>query len=108
MSLAYPDVVEITPVVLATAFKEETEGTPFPSDASVEDDSKLRFNRDGEPIEPSVIILFPKGTNVHKYFFAKIIKLHGETPTEDDNHRRRIKYASRIGGSMDSHIEAIV
>jgi len=108
VSFAYPDIVEITPVVLATAFKEETEGTPFPSDASVEDDSKLRFNRDGEPIEPSVIILFPKGTNVHKYFFAKIIKLHGETPTEDDNHRRRIKYASRIGGTMDSHIEAIV
>ena len=108
MSLAYPDVVEVTPVTIGEVFKDETEGTPFQTDASWEDDTAIRFGSDGEPIVPAAIILFPKKTNVHKYFFAKIIKLHGETPTEDDNHRRRIKYASRVGGSMDSHIEAIV
>lgn len=108
MSLEYPDIVEITPVTIVGEFKEETEGTPFQLEASVEDDTKIRFSSDGEPIVPAVIILFPKKSNVHKYYFMKIIKLHGETPTEDDSYRRRIKYASRVGGSMDSHIEAIV
>ena len=108
MSYIYPDVVEVTPVTIGAEFKEETEGTPFETEAYVEEDSKIRYGSDGEPIVPAVIIMFPKGTNVHKYYFAKIIKLHGETPTEDENYRRKIRYASRVGGSREDHIEAIV
>ena len=108
MSYEYPDIVEITPVETSETWNEVSRGTPFQLDAYVEDDSKIRRGRDGEPILPLTIILFPKGSNVHKGDGIRIIKLHGLTPTTDEAVSRRIGYASRVGASIQSHVEAIV
>lgn len=108
MSLAYPDIAEVTPATLADTYHEETEGTPFQSKACIEEDSKLRYSANGKPIDPAITILFPAKTNVHKGDYVRIIKLHGRTPTTDEAIRRRAKLAPRIGGSRESHVEVIV
>ncbi len=108
MSLAYPDIVENTPVTLSDTYHEETEGTPYQTEACVEEDSKLRYGPNGEPIDPVITILYPAKTDVHKGDYVRIIQLHGRTPTTDEAIRRRAKMAARIGGSRESHIEVIV
>jgi len=108
MSLAYPDIAEITPVTLSDTYHEETEGTAFQSIACVEEDSKLQYGTNGEPIEPAITILFPAKIEVHKGDYVRLIKLHGRTPTTDEAIRRRAKIAARIGGSRESHVEVIV
>ncbi len=108
MSLAYPDIVEVTPVTLSDTYHEETEGDAFQSEACIEEDSKLRYSANGEPIDPQILILFPAKTDVHKGDYVQIIQLHGRTPTTDEAIRRRAKMAARIGGSRESHIEVIV
>ncbi len=108
MSLAYPDIAEVTPITLSETYHEETEGASFQSEACIEEDSKLRYGPNGEPIDPVILIMFPAKTNVHKGDYVRLIKLHGRTPTVDEAIRRRAQIAARIGGSRESHVEVIV
>ena len=36
--MMFPDRVKITPIVIGTIYRDETPGTPFNSDAAVEED----------------------------------------------------------------------
>jgi len=108
VSLAYPDIAEVTPITLSETYHEETEGATFQSEACIEEDSKLRYSANGEPIDPEILILFPAETDVHKGDYVQLIRLHGRAPTTDEAIRRRAKVAARIGGSRESHIEVIV
>ena len=108
MSLEYPDIVENTPVTLSETYNEPTEGTAYQTRAYVEEDSKLRFGPDGAPIEPTITILYPRGTTINKGDYVQIIKLHGQTPTTHEAIRRTAQMVSRVGGSRVSHIEVLV
>ena len=108
MSLLFPDVVEITPVTLDASYRTETEGTPFQVRAYVEEDSHIKYGSDGQPIQPLIRVFVPRLTDILKTYFLKIVKLHGETPVAEYIIRRRVKRASPVGGSRQTHIEALV
>jgi len=108
MSLEYPDIVENTPVTLSETYNEPTEGAAVQTRAYVEEDSKLRYGPNGAPIEPTITILYPRGTTINKGDYVQIIKLHGQTPTTHEAIRRTAQMVSRVGGSRVSHIEVLV
>lgn len=89
MSLAYPDIAEITPVTLSDTYHEQTEGVSFQSKACVEDDSKLRFGPNGEPIDPVVLIQFPAKTSVHKGDYVRIFHPHAASTCRGISHQCR-------------------
>ena len=108
MSLAFPDVVDRTPAALSESFNAPTEDNPIRLNASVEIDSEIRYGNDGEPVEPHMIIMFPRNTVMNKGDYITVVRLHGQVPTTDEAVRRKVKIASRVGGSIGSQVEVIV
>lgn len=108
MSLYFPDIVEITNIIYDPIYRTKTEGTPFESEAFIEDESEIKYDTNGQPIKPEIFIGLPKKIGIKKGSFIKIIKLHGETPTTQEAERREVKRVSRVGAFEMSHIEAVV
>jgi len=78
MSIYFTDQIQITPISRDINFRTETEGTPFLSKASVEDESKIQFGSDGQPFNPIKFIGLPRNTLIVKGDFVEITKLHGK------------------------------
>ena len=108
MSLSYPDLTDRTPVTISESFKEPIEGALVRLKCYIEDDSEIRYGSDGQPIEPKMIIMYPKGTVMNKGDYITIVKLHGQDPTTEEAVRRRVKLAAKLGASSSSHVEVIV
>lgn len=108
MSIYFPDLVEITNITYGSNYRTKTEGTPFSSDAYVEDESEIRYGSDGQPIEAQMLIGLPADTTILKGDFIKITRLHGENPNAQEAERREVKRVSRVGNFGMSHIEAVV
>lgn len=108
MSVYFPDIVEIINIAYNSTYRTKTEGTPFQSRAFIEDESEIKYDTNGQPIEPNIFIGLPKNTIIHKGSFIEIIKLHGETSTAQEAERREVKRVSRIGDFEMSHVEVMV
>ena len=104
----FPDRVTITPVTRNATFRTETRGTSFNSDATVEEDSEIRYSSSGAPVDPEIWIFLPADTLISKGDFIEIIKLHGQDPTTDEAEERKVKRTHRAGGFTISHIEVLV
>lgn len=107
MSVYFPDTVQIRNVERDKTFGTETKGIPFVSNAQVEEESEIKYNKNGEPIDPVFHIFLPKGVTVLKGDYIKVISLHGNTPNEHDGIERKVKRALNVGGFNDSHLEIL-
>ncbi len=79
MSIYFTDQIEITPINRDVNFRNETEGTPFYSEAYVEDKTEIKYGPDGQPLKPVMFIGLPINTSIVKGDFIEITKLHGKT-----------------------------
>ena len=105
MSVYFKDFVQITNIT-EDVDGAETKGTPFNSKAYVEVDDTIRYGNDGQPISPSRLVVFPKGTNISNGDLIKVIKLQGVTISGEIDKKARIK--SPVGGFTPSHIEVTI
>jgi len=103
----FPDKVKITPITI-DQYRKETPGTPFPSEAAVEESGTIKYSSAGEPIDPEIWIFLPGNTDVKRGDYIEIIKLHGQNPTSQEVEERKIKRTHRAGGFTVSHIEVLV
>ncbi len=78
MSIYFTDQIEITPVSRDVNFRTEIEGTPFLSEAYVEDKTEIKYGSDGQPLKPEMFIGLPINTLIVKGDFIEITKLHGK------------------------------
>ena len=106
----YPDAVEITTITIDPEFKDETEGTPFPSKAYVEEESEIRYGGDGQPLDSiTTIFLPPNNTNmlVKEGDYIKIPLLHGNVPNTQEAMRKRIARIIPAGSFVVNHLEVL-
>lgn len=110
MSLMFTDIVKVTPVTIDPNFGSEVRGSSYTTKAYVEDESFLRYNAMGEPIEPKTIILFPKVIDIKKNYYVQIQRLKGVMLVDGDDEyiERQVKMAAKVGGCKISHIEVML
>jgi len=104
MSIYLTDQVQITPITRDANFRNETVGTPFSSDAYVEEDDKITYGSDGQPIKPARKIVLPYETSIQEGDRIKLIKKNGKVVTDKD---RQVKSVSLIGAFDGSHLEVL-
>jgi len=108
MSLIFPDKVKITPININTVFNTEEQGTPFFSKANIEEEGKVRYNSNGEIIDPFIVIILPKGISIDRGDYIKIIKLNKKEPTTHEVISRKVIQASRRFNFGIGQIEVLV
>lgn len=106
--MMFPDKVKITPIAFDSVYRKETPGTPFISEAAVEEDSTIRYSSVGEPIDPEIWIFLPGDVVVEKGDYIEITELHGKAPTTQEAMERKVKRYHRAGAYSMSHIEVLV
>ena len=104
MSIYFTDQVQITPITRDANFRNETPGTPFLSDAYVEEDDEIVYGTDGQPIKPARKIVLPYATSITEGDRIKITKKNGASITDKD---RNVKSISQIGAFGGSHLEVL-
>ena len=104
MSIYFTDQVQITPITRDANFRNETPGTPFLSDAYIEEDDKITYGSDGQPIKPARKIVLPYVVSVQEGDRIKITKKNGTSITDKD---RNVKSVSQIGAFSGSHLEIL-
>lgn len=105
MKMYFPDEVAITRITRDTTFRTETEGTTIVSDAYIEEDDRITYGPDGQPLRPARRVFLPYNTAIGEGDLLRVIKLHGLTITED---ARKVIGVSRVGAFVGSHLEVIV
>ena len=108
MNIMFPDKVRITPVVMNTVFNTEERGASFLSKANVEEEGKIRYNSNGEIIDPFIVIIFPYKTSVFRGYIVEIVKLCNDNPTSHEAIPRKVIQASRRINFGLKHIEVLV
>ncbi|MHA1302140.1 MAG: hypothetical protein ACTSPI_00360 [Candidatus Heimdallarchaeaceae archaeon] len=104
MNIYLTDQVQITPITRDANFRTETAGTPFLSDAYIEEDDKIIYGSDGQPIKPARKIVLPYTTNVQEGDRIKVTRKNGIAVIDKD---RNIKSISQIGAFGGSHLEVL-
>lgn len=108
MSVYYIDQIKLTSITLNENFRTETKGTPFYSEAYVEEDDKIIFDSTGQPIKPIKRIFVPyKGANknIKEGDLIQVTKRFKMNVVEEEV---KIKAAPVIGGFSGDHLEIIV
>lgn len=105
MSWYYQDEVIIIPVTRSAKYGKTTEGTSFKSKAYVEQDDRIQYGTDGQPVEPRQRVFLPFSTVVSKGDFLQINKILGRTVTED---KRTVRSITPVGSLKGSHLEIVV
>jgi len=105
MSLYYPDQVEITPITRNTNFRTETEDYAFKSKAYVEDDDRIVYGSDGQPVRPSKRIFLPFNTKIAEGDSIRVTKRAGKEVTDVE---QRVRMVSLVGTFGGSHLEVLV
>ena len=107
MSLYFPDSVEITPIVRNISFRSETEGTPFTSNAFVEEESEVKGNNIGSIVDPEIKIFLPASTSISKGDYIKVTKLQGNIilSTSSIGRKRKVVKTFPVGAFKNSHTE---
>lgn len=108
MSVYYIDQVKLTSITIDANFRVETKGTPFYSEAYIEEDDKIVFDNTGQPIKPVKRIFIPyKGINknIKEGDLIQVTKRFKINVTEREV---KIKSASLVGGFSGDHLEIIV
>jgi len=106
--MMFPDKVRVTPIVVSKAYRTETPGTPFISEAAVEDDGEIKYSSSGQPIDPEIWIFLPANVTIKRGDKIEVTELHGQIPTSQEAEKRKVKRAYRPGGFTVSHIEVLV
>jgi len=106
--MMFPDKVKITPIAFDSIFRKETPGTPFISEAAVEESGEIKYSSAGKPIDPEIWIFLPGNVVIEKGDCVEITELHGKTPTTQEAQERQVKRAHRAGAYSMSHIEVLV
>lgn len=106
--MLFTDKVQITSVGIDAVFSNEIDGSPIPTKAYVENNTKLRYGADGAPFMPSFLIFLPSGTSILIGDTIEILQLHGQVPIGDELGKKTVAQIKRIGGFTVSHIEAMV
>lgn len=104
MSIYLTDQVQITPITRDANFRNETPGTPFLSDAYVEEDDKITYGANGQPIKPARKIVLSYEISIAEGDRIKITKKNGNAIIDKD---RQVKSISQIGAFGDSHLEIL-
>jgi len=102
MSLYFTDEVQITNITRDQNFRTETPGTPYLSEAYVEDDDSIAFSSDGTPVKPIRRVFVPHGNIVRIGDLIKTTKLRGEVVTDTD---RKVTAVFNAGSFSGSHLE---
>jgi len=108
MSLMFPDRVRVTPIVINTIFNTEERGTSYISKASVEEEGKVRYNSNGEIIDPFTLIILPGGKTINRGDLIEITKLCKKDPTAQEAIPRKVIQAARRFDFGLKHIEVLV
>lgn len=106
--LLYPDLVNFTKVTIGATYHEETKGTPYESEALVEEDNSVRYGPNGEELDPQIFIMAPGSSanlGLKRGDYVTIKRMHGVTITDND---RKIRRVSLVGSVEMSHIELVV
>ena len=104
MSLYFTDEVQITNITRDQNFRTETSGTPYLSEAYVEDDDTIVCS-EGMPVKPIRRIFVPHGKIVHIDDLIKVMKIRGEVVTDTD---QKIASVFQAGSFSGSHLEIVV
>jgi len=107
----YPDRAKITRITRDASYRTETEVSPFYSDCYAEEESRIVYDKNGEPVTPLVKISLPVTTRnlaIEKGDYVQLTKLHGRIPTGQDAFQRKTRQVSLVGGSEASHIEVVI
>ena len=109
MSLYFPDSVEITPIIRNINFRSETDGTPFTSNAYVEEESAAEGNNIGSIVDPEIKIFLPASTSISKGDYIRVIKLQGNTilSTTPIGRKRKVVKTFPVGAFKNSHTEVV-
>lgn len=108
MSIYYTDVVQIRSVQRDKTFGTEEKDNSFLSNAYVEEESEIKYNKNGELIDPVIHIFLPVTIAILKGDYIKVISLHGNEVNVHDGIERKVKRVSHVGGFNDSHLEVLV
>ena len=103
----YPDTVSIVKITIDN-YKNETKAAAYSSKAYIEEESEIKYRNDGMPIDPIIhIMLPPSGANktIKEGDYITITKLHGETPTSQEDNEQRIKKIVPVGSYSVHHME---
>lgn len=101
----FQDEVLIIKRDFGNKFREEVDSSSFTSKAYVEQEDKIQYGTDGQPIEPRQRIFLPFSTNIGKGDFIQITKIMRRTVTED---RRKVESVYPVGSLKGSHLEVVV
>jgi len=107
----YPDLVTITTTTIDSRDKNETDATPYSSEAYIEEESEIRYGGDGMPLDPSTFISLPPTTAnkaIKEGDYIVITRLHGETPNVQEAMKKRIKRIIPVGTFSVHHLEVTI
>lgn len=118
MSLLYPDKIKIIPTLIDSELKGITESQEIITKAYVEDESRLRYTKDGTVIQPNTMIFIPDRKifqngvlirlSLKKGDMIIILKMHGEDVILQEQVRREVILVNRVGAQRKQHLEVIL
>lgn len=74
MSIYYTDTIETIAITYDSEKKSQVEGTPATVKGYWEEDSAIRYGKDGLPIEPIEWAFFPKNVSIKKGDLLRLTK----------------------------------
>jgi hypothetical protein len=101
----FQDEVMIIKRNLGGKFREEETEHFAKSKAYVEQEDKIQYGTDGQPIEPRQRIFLPFDTDVSKGDMIQITKIIGKNIVEQ---QRKVEAVYPVGSLKGSHLEVVV
>ena len=106
--MLFTDQVLITIMIADTTFNNMAESSSFKSKAYVENNTKIKYGQNGQPIDADFLVFLPHNIQVTLQDTLTILKLHGTSPVGDEIGTKQIKEIKRVGGIRISHLEVFV
>jgi hypothetical protein len=108
MQIYFTDEVMIYNNSTDPNFRTKTVLNSFESKAYIEENSEIKYNATGQPIDPEVWVFLPPNTEIHLGDDIEIIKFHGNDPTAQESGRRQVKRIHKAGAFKQSHLEVLI
>lgn len=104
----YPDLIIITPITVDPETSLEIVGTPFESFAYWNEDSRIHYGSNGQPLVPKVKVYIPAGTDIDITYKVSLNKKSGKAVKPSLAISRKVKMMYPVGDEEESHIEVIL
>ena len=105
MSFRFPHKIQVTPIARNVTFGTNTEGTSVNYVAQIEQEDKIRYGSDGQPLEPRTFFMLPPDAVIVEGDKIKITEMHGEPVTDSLEYFAMLVFP--VGGSKRSHFEVV-